>query len=313
MIELKLWRCCLLLVIIVSATACGTPPTASDSTSPSKPVGLTATAVNSHRVDLHWTAANDDVSVAGYDIYRAGSLLATAGAVISYTDTTVAPQMIYQYQVQAFDAAGNRSEASDLASVTTPDSVLFSDGFESGDLSQWDSVQGMEVQKEKLRTGSGAVRALSTSRDTASYAIKQLSAPQQEIYYRVVFQIIDQQDKNSVYLMRFRTASNASLVGLYVSGTGKLGYRNDITDKSVTSAVLVSRRVWHEVQVRVRVADTNSQIEVWFDGAHVDALSKTESFGADPIDRVQLGENASEKTYDVFFDDVVVDTRFIKP
>lgn len=311
--ELKLWRrSCLLLRAIVSTTACGSLSPGVDTTPPSKPLGLRATTVDSHRIDLQWTAANDDIGVTSYDIYRAGSLLATTGA-ISYTDTTASPQASYQYHVEARDAAGNRSEASDVASVKTGETALFSDSFENGDLSQWDNVQGMVVQKENVRSGSHAIHALSASADAATYAIKQLSAPQQEIYYRVAFQIVNQQAKNSVYLMRFRTASNTSLLGLYVSGTGKLGYRNDLTDKSVTSAVLVSRRVWHELQVRVRIADANSQIEVWFDGTRVDALSKTEALGTDPIDRIQLGENASQKIYDGFFDDVVVDTRFIEP
>jgi chitodextrinase len=55
----------------------------------------------------------------------------------------------------------------------------------------------------------------------------------------------------------------------------------------------------------------NGQAEVWYDGNRIESLSKTESLGTTPIGRIQLGENSSGRTFDVAFDDVVVDTAFI--
>jgi chitodextrinase len=96
----------------------GSPPPA-DTTAPSKPTGLMATAVGG-RVDLRWNAATDNVGVTGYDIFRNGSLLASVGAVTTYADTTVAPATLYTYTVRARDAANNVSPESDPAVVTTP-------------------------------------------------------------------------------------------------------------------------------------------------------------------------------------------------
>jgi parallel beta-helix repeat protein len=92
-----------------------------DSTPPSVPQGVSATAVSGTRVDVAWQASTDDTGVTGYSIFRDGALLATTdGAARSYQDTTVSPGTTYSYTVEAFDAAGNRSERSAPASVTTP-------------------------------------------------------------------------------------------------------------------------------------------------------------------------------------------------
>ncbi len=90
-----------------------------DSQAPSVPVGLVASASSSTRVDLSWSASNDDVGVSGYTVYRDGTSLGTTGSA-SFSDTTVAPDTTYSYSVDAVDAAGNRSARSAAVSVTTP-------------------------------------------------------------------------------------------------------------------------------------------------------------------------------------------------
>jgi hypothetical protein len=96
-----------------------TPP--ADPTPPTVPNLTGATAVNSRKVDLSWTAATDNVGVAAYAIRRDGIQTATAGAAtLTYSDTTVEPGGTYSYTVEALDAAGNRSGESNALSVTTP-------------------------------------------------------------------------------------------------------------------------------------------------------------------------------------------------
>jgi hypothetical protein len=65
--------------------------------------------------------------------------------------------------------------------------------------------------------------------------------------------------------------------------------------------------------VRAFINGTNSQVEVWLDGIHIDALNKIEVLGTTPIGRVQLGDNTGARTYDVALDDVEVSTTFISP
>jgi hypothetical protein len=93
-----------------------------DTTPPTVPTNLTATAVSSFQINLAWTASTDNVAVTGYTIYRGGVDLATT-ATNSYADTNLIPGTFYTYTVSAFDAAGNRSGQSAPASATTPGSV----------------------------------------------------------------------------------------------------------------------------------------------------------------------------------------------
>ncbi|HZC32477.1 MAG TPA: PKD domain-containing protein, partial [Candidatus Bathyarchaeia archaeon] len=93
-----------------------------DTTPPSAPGGLTATAAGTGEIDLSWTASTDNKAVTGYDVYRDGSAtpLATVGAgATSYADTQVAPASTHSYTVDAFDAAANYSSLAGPAGATT--------------------------------------------------------------------------------------------------------------------------------------------------------------------------------------------------
>ena len=96
-------------------TTAGTP----DTTPPSIPLGLSASAPSATQVNVSWNASTDNVGVTGYDIYRGGVKIGTS-ATTSYSDTTVSAGTSYSYTVDAYDAAGNISAQSAAASVMTP-------------------------------------------------------------------------------------------------------------------------------------------------------------------------------------------------
>ena len=89
-------------------------------TAPTTPTGLTATAASSSAVNLSWTPSTDDVGVAGYKVFRNGTQVATTTAP-SYQDTGLSEATSYSYTVSAFDAAGNESPRSSVATATTRD------------------------------------------------------------------------------------------------------------------------------------------------------------------------------------------------
>jgi hypothetical protein len=89
-----------------------------DASKPSVPTGLTANAVSSSQIDLNWSASTDNVGVTGYKVYR-GSAYLKSVAGTSASDTGLSPSTIYNYQVSAYDAAGNESAQSSTASATT--------------------------------------------------------------------------------------------------------------------------------------------------------------------------------------------------
>jgi hypothetical protein len=195
------------------------------------------------------------------------------------------------------------------ATPSSPTPLIFSDGFESGNLSQWTKVQGLVAQSQEAATGSYAARGTSAA-GGATYARKLLSAAQSELYYRIRFKVVSQ-SANTVNVLKFRTATDASILSVSINNLGRLSYRNDVMGTSVNSTVAVSTGSWQTLQVHVRIAGPTSQIEVWHNGALVSALSRTEALGTNPIGRLQLGENTSGLTYDIAFDDVAAALSFI--
>jgi fibronectin type 3 domain-containing protein len=102
---------------------------AADTTPPTAPTGLTATATSSSQVNLSWTASTDNVGVTGYRVERCQGAscstfaqIATPTATI-YSDSGLTASTSYSYRVRGTDAAGNLSGYSNTASATTSSAV----------------------------------------------------------------------------------------------------------------------------------------------------------------------------------------------
>ena len=89
-----------------------------DTTPPSIPTGLSATAISASQINLAWNPSTDNVGVVGYKIYRNGTLIASLSTT-SYSNTGLLAGTTYSYTVAALDAAGNISSQSSSAVVTT--------------------------------------------------------------------------------------------------------------------------------------------------------------------------------------------------
>ncbi|MFD1715376.1 pectinesterase family protein [Amnibacterium flavum] len=105
------------------------PATPADVTAPAAPAGITATAGDASAT-LTWTASAD-ADLAGYRVYRSvgtsvtpgvATLVATLGAVSSFTDTGLTNNTTYSYAVKSFDQVGNASAAA-TASVKPADTA----------------------------------------------------------------------------------------------------------------------------------------------------------------------------------------------
>ena len=89
-----------------------------DTTAPSTPTEILASAVSSSQINLSWAASTDNVKVTRYIVRRDGVKIATPVST-SYADTGLSPATTYSYTVAARDAAGNISPNSTNVSVTT--------------------------------------------------------------------------------------------------------------------------------------------------------------------------------------------------
>ncbi|WP_406450514.1 cellulase family glycosylhydrolase [Streptomyces sp. NBC_00876] len=95
---------------------------AEDTEAPTAPGAPAASAVTDTSVTLGWTAASDNVAVAGYDVVRVNGATETAVASSATTGVTVTgltADTAYTFAVYARDAAGNRSARSATVGVTT--------------------------------------------------------------------------------------------------------------------------------------------------------------------------------------------------
>src|SRR5712672_644241 len=102
------------------------PPPPTDSTAPTAPTNLVATASSGTQVGISWTASSDHVGVTGYMVERCtGNGCATfvqiaTTAVASYADSGLLNNTSYGYRVRATDAKGNLSSYSNVSYVNTP-------------------------------------------------------------------------------------------------------------------------------------------------------------------------------------------------
>jgi uncharacterized repeat protein (TIGR03806 family) len=94
-----------------------------DSTAPTVPGGVTAVAQSNTSILVSWNASTDASGIAGYRVYRGGTLLNTGALVTAtnYTDTGLTAATLYSYTVAAVDASAqaNASAQSGAASATT--------------------------------------------------------------------------------------------------------------------------------------------------------------------------------------------------
>lgn len=91
-----------------------------DAEKPCTPTKLTADAVDSSTIHVMWEHSTDNVAVAGYRIYQDGVLAKELPGNMRMTNITgLAAGTSYDYEVEAFDAAGNLSDRTEVVTGTT--------------------------------------------------------------------------------------------------------------------------------------------------------------------------------------------------
>ncbi|MDT4945616.1 MAG: hypothetical protein QOH14_2349, partial [Pseudonocardiales bacterium] len=284
--------------------------TGGDTTAPSTPAGLAATTPSPFEVDLSWAPSTDDVGVAGYDVFRDGTLLAGVGAAASsYADATVLAASTHDYTVRARDGSGNVSALSGAITATTPaaSSPVFADGFETGDLSAWTTKAGLVAQGTDVRSGSFAAEGTTAAGNT--FAKKTLPATYTDAYARVGFLVKSQGAQ--VTLLRLRDTPTGNGGYLYLTAAGKLAFRSDALTTGSVSAVGPGAG-WHVLELHLRVSGVSSSVDTWLDGAAVSDLTfPAIDLGTAPMGVLQIGETAATGSWDIVFDDAAFGTSRI--
>ncbi|MET0290126.1 MAG: glycosyl hydrolase family 18 protein [Pseudoxanthomonas sp.] len=129
-----------------------------DATAPSVPGSLASTAQTASSITLSWGASTDNAGgtgVAGYDVYRNGSLVGSS-TVTGYTDAALTANTSYTYRVRARDNAGNASAQS--AQVSAKTSVAGGGGGSKrviGYFIQW-GIYGRSYRVKEIETSGSA-------------------------------------------------------------------------------------------------------------------------------------------------------------
>ncbi len=93
---------------------------AQESSVPSVPTQLAATTQDFNWIDIDWKPSEDNVAVAGYNIYRNDELInIVPTSVTFYADKNLVENTDYSYTIAAFDDSGNLSARSAAATATT--------------------------------------------------------------------------------------------------------------------------------------------------------------------------------------------------
>ena len=134
-----------------------------DVTPPTIPTSFAASEIEDTKLVLTWTASTDDRAVAGYRVFQDGSELQTTTST-SLTVQGLSASTTYNFEVEAYDGAGNLSDRATTQATTTepkPCEEATNDDFESG-FGNW--IDG----------GSDARRSASDSQyaNSGTYAVR---------------------------------------------------------------------------------------------------------------------------------------------
>jgi Big-like domain-containing protein len=300
--------------LAADATWSFTTSTAADTTNPS--VTLTApadgTTVSGSSVALSATAS-DNAAVDHVDFLVGSTVVATdSSSPYSATwDSTSVSNGTVTISARAVDTSNN--QATDAHTVTVSNggsSALFSDGFESGGLSNWTLARtggdgSVTVQGSVVKSGSFAAR-LSESATSGSYAYARetLTADQTELTVTGDFQIFAEgTSSQNVPIFRLFDSSGTRLVSLFrQSASGNKIYVGYGGSNKLTTGLL-PLNTWGTFELHVIAGAGTGTVEVRLNGTLV--YSATGATLAS-IRTIQIGNDTTGQPLGVYADNIVV-------
>ncbi|MBI4682157.1 MAG: choice-of-anchor D domain-containing protein, partial [Nitrospirae bacterium] len=207
-----------------------TPP---DTTPPTIPVNVQASAISTSQVNLNWNPSTDNTAVTGYKIFRNSTQIATTSG-ISYQDSGLSQATTYTYSVKAYDGAGNESDYSNTASATTDQillpninvsEVLLGEDFAAGIPASWLSEGGWRTDNSCGKTighpfvapfaiadssciNTGSDKLTTSSFDAASCSSVKLSFSNQYNWYSGNFDVDVSSDGGSTWTNNIRVSAD---------------------------------------------------------------------------------------------------------
>lgn len=188
---------------------------------PTTPEFTSVTPVSSTQIDVVWSAATDDIILAGYRLFRDGVQIATT-TLLSYSDTGLLASTTYTYMVDAYDSFGKISSSSQPVATTTPAIVIpivFTTGSENDRSSTasivWARLLGITVTPQQDQADidwqtSTPTRYVIRWGQTTSYELGTVSGG---VYKRNHYTSINQLEPGTKYFYELVIINGRSILG----------------------------------------------------------------------------------------------------
>jgi Big-like domain-containing protein/fibronectin type III domain protein len=245
--------------------------------------------VNSRTATLTFAA---DEAGSTFECRLDGSAYSTCTSPKQYTGVA---DGAHSFDVRATDAASN-VDATPATQAWTVDPVVFRDGFETGDFSQWTlpvhaaGGGSVVVQSAVAKTGASAAKISAPASTDYAYVRKTLSASQTDLSVAGDFQITTEgASGQEVSIFKLYDSASTRLVYLNrrnVSGRIYVVY-NGTTFPTTAKLALGT---WAKLKVRTITAGATSTIEVTMDGVSI-YNTTTASLGTSGIRTLQIGND----------------------
>ena len=190
-----------------------------DTTPPTAPSNLTATAASASQINLAWTASTDNVGVTGYLVERCSGAGCTNFAQIgtptstSFSDTGLTANTSYSYRVRATDAAGNLSAYSNTATATTTGTTGGTIKFIQGNYAVPSSATTVTVTFTAAQT-AGNLNVVVVGWNDTTHTVSSVTDSSSNTYVRAVGPTVGGGISQSIYYAKSiaGAAANANTV-----------------------------------------------------------------------------------------------------
>jgi chitodextrinase len=291
-----------------------------DTTPPSVPTGLSASAISASQINLAWTSSTDNVGVTGYRVERcqgagcSNFVQVATPAGTSFNDSGLAAATSYSYRVRAADAAGNLSGYSSVQNATT---------LENGVCGRSTAVWLTGMEHGVVSTAGGGIFSSLAGTPTADNAIARSG-----VYS---LRIADPSATSTVRALRSATASNVVVTRFAVrlsslpTVTSNVAYIDSSTDLVLrynpasqqfqlvlgasigTSTTAVSAGTWYLIDLRYDLSASPNLGDWRVNGVPQPQVSR--SAAAATANGFGMGATANASVYTANYDDIFVATQ----
>ncbi len=275
-----------------------TPPT-----TPGRPSG--SSTVNG-RVDLTFSASNDDqASSLTYRIFRdggsspAGTVNSASSGTISWSDPGLTPGGSHTYRVDASDG----TNTSPLSSASDPITVAGGGGggnvVVESDFSDYPgaftNTVGLSTDASRFAPGDSAPSVRATPSSAKAYAYRAFGSSETSVCASIAVRLENVGSK-AVSPLKLRSSSGV-VAQVNIAPTRKVTVRSTPAKKTYSSGYTLPLNTWVDLQLCVSTGSGGS-MSLTVDGAAVRSWSA--NTGSAPMTRVQVGDNLKKSaTYNL--------------